>query len=102
MADETIRIITDTAGTEKVRALTAAYEVQQKALQALIQQGQAFSSQSMTIAQDMARIAQQIRATQATMSGGGMGGGMQRPQGNAGPYGGIMAGQPQRPAPQMG
>lgn len=28
--------------------------------------------------------------------------GMQRPQGNAGPYGGIMAGQPQRPAPQMG
>lgn len=34
--------------------------------------------------------------------GGGIGGGMQRPQGNAGPYGGIMAGQPQRPAPQMG
>ncbi len=30
------------------------------------------------------------------------GGGMQRQQGNAGPYGGIMAGQPQRPAPQMG
>lgn len=26
--------------------------------------------------------------------GGGMAGGMQRPQGNAGPYGGITAGQP--------
>lgn len=33
---------------------------------------------------------------------GNRGGGMQRQQGNAGPYGGIMAGQPQRPAPQIG
>ena len=31
-----------------------------------------------------------------------MGGSMQRPQGNAGPYGGIMAGQPQRPQAPMG